>query len=239
MSSNLDTTIRVKLMGDGKVVANESDVEIKEAEKKSDKNRLILFLSILCIILTIGLLFCLVRYKICDSNAAINSSLSGKKTPCPLSSLAGLNNSATLKNEYSATNWNESRLPPTLKPYLYDINLRINVYERIFNGTTSIRFKCLKAMNFAVVHSDPNLIFDFNGIRIYELLYNDQLGQSLNIKNISYNSFYSYFIFHLQNGNWFMNNRNYVIIFENYNSIITNNLKGIYYSTYVTNNQTK
>lgn len=239
MSNNLDTTVRVKLMGDGKMANNELDVGIKESEK-SGKNRLILALSIMCIILAIGLIFCFVRYKICDSNAAINSSLSSKKSPCPKTTQSRLQTSVDILNdEYLVANWNDSRLPSSLKPYLYEINLRINVDDKFFNGTTSIKFKCFRPIAFAVVHSDPNLVYDFSGVKIYNLLYNGQLGQSLQIKNVSYNAFYSYFIFHLDNGQKFLENQNYEIVFENYNSTITNNLKGIYYSTYVTNNVTK
>lgn len=243
MSNNLDTTIKVKLIDDGKLTVNETmkpiNVELRKVAKKTRKNRLILLLSILSIVLAIGLIFCLVRYQICNSNAAINLSLSSKKSPCSSISQSRFNNTIKTDHENAAMNWNDSRLPFNLKPYLYDVNLRINVYDKVFNGTASINFKCLKTISFAVIHSDPNLGYDFSAVKIYELMYNDQLGQMLQIKNITYNTFYSYFIFHLDNSFKFMSNRNYRIIFGNYNSTITNNLKGIYYSTYVANNVTK
>ena len=239
MSNNLDTAIKIKLIGDRKLAENETDVEIRKEAENSRKNSLILFLSILSIVLVIGLIFCVVRYRICYSNAAINSSLSRKKSPCSSISHSRPNDPIESDQETGVTYWNDSRLPFNLKPYLYDVNLRINVYDKIFNGTASINFKCLETMSFVVVHSDPNLVLEFSAVKIYELTYNDQLGQEFKIKNITYNAFYSYFIFQLHNSFKFMSNRNYRIIFECYNSTITNNLKGIYYSTYVANNVTK
>jgi hypothetical protein len=132
-------------------------------------------------------------------------------------------------------------LPRHLKPSLYDLKLRINVYERVFTGVCSIRFTCYKSISFVVIHADTNIQFasDTTYVPVIRELQRDGSSTPLKVKAMTYNPFYSYFVIELDDERYFRKGVEYQILFENYNSTITNNLKGIYFSTYTAKNQTR
>lgn len=76
--------------------------------------------------------------------------------------------------------------------------------------------------------------------RIFEL----KLGAEANrnempVKRWDFNPVFSYYVIQLEDGRFFRKSKNYMIVFESFQSPITNNLKGLYYSTYVAKNQTR
>lgn len=76
--------------------------------------------------------------------------------------------------------------------------------------------------------------------RIFELkLGAEALKNELAVKRWDYNTFYSYYVIQLEDGLYFRKGRNYLVVFEKFQSVISNNLKGLYFSTYVTKNQTR
>lgn len=137
--------------------------------------------------------------------------------------------------------WNSSRLPANLVPSFYDMTLRINVHERSFTGNCSITFKCTEAISFVVIHTDTNIEFSSAHYvpKVFQLNKNGAARAQLKVKQMTYNRFFSYWVIELDDEKYFRSSKNYRITFENYFSNITNNLKGIYYSTYITQNQTR
>lgn len=59
------------------------------------------------------------------------------------------------------------------------------------------------------------------------------------VKRWDFNPVFSYYVIQLEDGRFFRKSKNYMIVFESFQSPITNNLKGLYYSTYVAKNQTR
>lgn len=76
--------------------------------------------------------------------------------------------------------------------------------------------------------------------RVFELkLGAEALRNEIPVKRWDFNSFFGYYVVQLEDGRFFKKSKNYLIVFERFQSVITNNLKGLYYSTYVTKNQTR
>jgi hypothetical protein len=264
MSSNIDTSINVKLvenadMPDSALPSHRDDVKYSSMDQMLRKKlwckskRWIFALTCLCVLLTIALIICFVKYRLrkysedcCDSSVAMASS-SG-------------NNSGTTEcvddyddefyeYYYGNRTWNSSRLPSHLRPYYYNVDLRINVYEKKFQGNSTIRFTCFKTLPFVVIHSDTNLAFArINGSVVMPSIYeireegnslNVKMKRQIDVKRMSYNSFFSYYVIELDKNELFRRQKKYMIVFEKFSSNITNNLKGIYYSTYTKNNQNR
>lgn len=136
--------------------------------------------------------------------------------------------------------WNNSRLPLTLKPYHYVINLKIDVYNRSFSGDCTIYFKCLEQTQILVVHSDSNLEFEAAYLPLVnEIDNNNRVVRRLNVKSMQKNLFFSYLIIRLDDGVFFKKSHSYFVEFKKFQSEITNNLKGIYYSSYSLNGTIK
>ncbi len=68
---------------------------------------------------------------------------------------------------------------------------------------------------------------------------NVKMKRQIDVKRMSYNSFFSYYVIELDKNELFRRQKKYMIVFEKFSSNITNNLKGIYYSTYTKNNQNR
>jgi hypothetical protein len=278
MTSNIETSlINENNNSDSSAYLND-DVKFLSSNNRRKKwicksKRWIFALSCLCILLLIALIICFIKYRLKKySNDECCSSLSLYST---YSNLNSKNNSDHCLDDYDDIfydyylgnkTWNSSRLPYHLKPYFYKIDLRINVYNRVFHGNTTIKFECLKTIPFVVIHADTNLAFQAlkaaaknqsnnnssNYIpKLYEIKEEENLSngtsqslsvkfkRELEIKSISYNKFFSYFVMDLAHNETFRRNRKYMIHFENFTSNITNNLKGIYYSSYTKNNQNR
>jgi hypothetical protein len=75
--------------------------------------------------------------------------------------------------------------------------------------------------------------------KIYENKGELKYGRELKVKGLMYNTFFSYVIIELEDGEYFRKHNNYTVLVFNYYSQIKNDLKGIYYSTYSTKNETK
>jgi hypothetical protein len=266
MSSNIDTSTFAKLMDNTDAGGAESgaappsnlpNVKYSSMDRMRKKlwcksKRWIFALTCLCVLLTIALIVCFIKYRLrkysedcCEGTA--------------LPSIAG-NNTATTdcvddyddefyEYYYGNRTWNSSRLPGYLRPYYYNVDLRINVYEKKFQGNSSIRFTCFKTLPFVVIHADTNLAFaTSNGTviapTIYEIIreeasMNIRMKRQIDVKRMSYNSFFSYYVIELDKSELFRRQKKYMIVFEKFSSNITNNLKGIYYSTYTKNNQNR
>lgn len=282
MSSNIDTSINVKLINEN----NENGGEVNEDQVKfmspgrgssaststvdcdgdgSDlcgmspskrklwckSKRWIFLLSCLCVILTVALIICFIKYRLknyqdecCDTVTRLQALKSNNGSDCVE------DDKATEEEEFyeyflGNKSWNSSRLPSHLRPYYYNIDLRINVYEKRFDGTCAIRFKCVKAIPFIVIHSDSNLVLSqtMPTPHIYEIK-EDPTSQTIKyqkpveVKRMTYNAYFAYYVIELER-DVFKKNRKYMIVFENYSSNITNGLKGIYYSSYTKNNQNR
>lgn len=130
--------------------------------------------------------------------------------------------------------WNHSRLPANFKPSLYTIDLRIDVTNKEFYGNCTIVMTCNKESSMLVVHSEENIVFSKTTPfpTIHELDADLNVIANLEVAKLEVNRFYTYAILVLQKGQMFKENCTYSVYFENYYSTITNNLKGIYYSTY-------
>jgi hypothetical protein len=238
---------------------DESEPQVKVVKKPSSlkSKRWIITLTCLSFVLLAALVICFIKYRTC----CVSSSGGGSSTSNSDGSSSFFlcsKTSALISPDYddsrpddpnavtrlsSSTGWNSSRLPAHLAPWHYEINLRINVHARTFTGRCAIRFQCLMPISFLVVHADVGLQFPTFASykpRIFELrMGGEALGNELRIKQWTFNAFFSYYVIELDNSLYFRKSRHYLITFENYQSVITNNLKGIYYSTYVTKNQTR
>jgi hypothetical protein len=141
------------------------------------------------------------------------------------------------QQEQFNSKWNNSRLPKHLKPFHYDINLKIDVYNKSFVGNCTIHFKCLETTSLLVVHSDSNIIFLNKKIPdIYEIDSNNFTHRirKIYVNSVETNLFFNYLIIQLDSNELFKKDVHYTVVFQNYYSEITNNLKGLYYSTYMT-----
>ena len=230
---------------------NELDDSLPLARfKRYNSKRWILALICLCLILMIALIGCYVSYKRCcyDTNtkAPCKSALQvGDDEEANKFSHDNLKSSDASENvvfvEKLTKNWNSSRLPSNLKPYFYKIDLRIDVYNKSFSGNCSIKFTCLSSISFLVLHSETNIVFDGKDYlpKIYENRGELKYGRELKVKQLTYNAFFSYVIIELEDGEYFRKNNNYTVLVVNYFSQIKNDLKGIYYGTCSTKNETK
>lgn len=221
--------------GDNTVTANLlSGKSTPSAKKVSNIYKIIIgALTILVICLTVALILSL----------ATNTYLSKKSSIDPTKKVA-LDDKPTLIQdavEKPKTNsiWNNFQLPSFFKPSYYSLDLKIDVEKREFYANCSIRFKCFKDNKFLVLHSGSNLKY----MGANELPDIDQIDEfshnvtgTLSVEKIEINEFYSYIIIVLGRGQTFKKGQTYSVNFINYYSEITDNLKGIYYSTYMSNN---
>ncbi len=132
--------------------------------------------------------------------------------------------------------WNHSRLPVNFKPSLYTLEFRIDVINKEFYGNCTIQFECLKNAPFLVLHLGENIVFSESTPfpMITEIDSESNVIGKLDVVNLEMNQFYTYVIIVLAEKDSFKQGSTYLINFENYHSNITNNLKGLYYSTYAT-----
>lgn len=231
---------------ENKIKSEEPRIQIKTVYKSK---RWILALTCLCLLLTATLIGSFIKYKRCcsnNNNADINS-----KNYSPVNCSNKRDSEEIFSNsdeiieeifeEKLNKNWNNSRLPENIKPFYYKIKLRIDVEQKQFSGSCTIKFVCLEQISFLVLHSDSNIQFEYINYlpKIYETSNDSKLGRLLNIKSMTYNSFFTYLIIELNDGEFFRKKRNYTIVFENFHSQIKNDLKGLYYGTYTSKNATK
>lgn len=229
------------------------------AKRKLNTSRhLNYILSILCVILVCCLLIVILNNLRCltalnclkssssnestvDTAAKETSSLSNKLT----NKTAGKHDHKTdlieLKESFNSK-WNSSRLPSSLKPYHYVISLKIDVYNKYFAGNCTIFFKCEEKTALLVVHSDSNLIFE-SAAYLPTVHETDPVNlnvttRRLGVKSMETNLFFNYLIIELNSNEMFKKTHHYCVTFENFSSEITNNLKGLYFSSYNTNNGT-
>lgn len=135
--------------------------------------------------------------------------------------------------------WNNFQLPPFFKPSYYTLDLKIDVVKREFYANCSITFKCFESNKFLVLHSGPNLKYlGANKLPVINQIneFSQNITGQLSVAKIEINEFYSYIIIVLERGQTFKKGQTYSVNFINYYSEITDNLKGIYYSTYMSNN---
>jgi hypothetical protein len=266
MSSNIETTLKLIEDADNggadtSLPGDPDDVKYSSMDRLRKKlwcksKRWIFALTCLCVLLTIALIICFIKYRLrkyaddcCDYNGvAVSSSLTAG---------GSLNNGSECLDDYDdefyefyAGNrtWNSSRLPGHLRPYYYNIDLRISVYDKNFTGNSTIRFTCFRTLPFVVIHADTNLVFKrANGSVVMPVIYeiweesnmNIKMKRQIDIKRMAYNAFFSYYVIDLDKNELFRRQKKYMIVFEKFSSIISNNLKGIYYSTYTKNNQNR
>jgi len=257
-----ETKNKMKKLGGGRS-QNENDEEEEEDEDENKiksenptiqirtvykSKRWILALTCLCLLLTATLIGSFIKYKRCcptnseyiRKNKENSVNCSNKRDSEEIST----NSLELVEEEFEEKlnkNWNNSRLPENIKPVYYKIDLRIDVEQKEFSGSCTIKFVCLEQISFLVLHADTNIQFEHANYlpRIYETSNDSKLGRLLNLKSMTYNSFYTYLIIELNEGEFFRKKRNYTIVFENYQSQIKNDLKGIYYGTYNSKNVTK
>ena len=226
---------------------NDDDHKIVQIKTVYKSKRWLLALTCLCIILTITLIGCFINYRKCCYVKHKNDENNVNKfqVNCSYKRDSEQSDSSEIADEPFQEklnkSWNNSRLPENLKPFYYKIDLRINVEKRKFIGSCSIKFRCLEKISFLVLHSEENIKFNkVNYLpKIYEGSSDLKLGRLLNLKNMTYNSFFNYIIIELDDTEFFRKKRNYTVVFENYFSDIKNDLKGIYYGTYNSKNVTK
>ena len=233
---------------ENQVKSEEPPVQIKTVYKSK---RWILALTCLCLLLTATLIGSFIKYKRCCSKNSYDMNSRNGENFSPLNCSNKRDSEEILSSsneivdelfeEKLNKNWNMSRLPDNIKPFNYKINLRIDVEQKQFSGSCTIKFVCLEQISFLVLHSDSNIQFEHANYlpRIYETSNDSKLGRLLNLKSMTYNSFFTYLIIDLNDGEFFRKKRNYTIVFENFHSQIKNDLKGIYYGTYNSNNITK
>ena len=203
-------------------------------------------LTALVISLVVALIFSLA------TNVFLSSTLSKSSASDPTSPSSIISTEVTskaAKNEIGHeikpkldSIWNNFQLPSFFKPSYYTLDLRIDVDLKQFVGNCSIIFKCFQDNTFLVLHADPNLKLTgenkFPVINQIDEFSHNTTGQ-LTVDKIEINEFYSYIILVLKKGHTFKKDLSYSVNFVNYHSEITNNLKGIYYSTYMSNDEKK
>jgi hypothetical protein len=217
-------------------------------------------LSIICLILITSLLIIIITNLKCINKLKCQSKINNNESSLELNLITYLpttTNAITTSNtaitttttttinindeqqEQFNSKWNNSRLPKHLKPFHYDINLKIDVYNKSFVGNCTIHFKCLETTSLLVVHSDSNIIFLNKIPDIYEIDSNNfthRIRKITNVNSVETNLFFNYLIIQLDSNELFKKDVHYTVVFQNYYSEITNNLKGLYYSTYMTKN---
>ena len=190
-------------------------------------------LSILCLIL-IGCLIIIILNNIHCFNKLNCLKLNDLKQSNQSTLKELKNDGVEIEKLEFNSKWNNSRLPLQLKPLHYVISLKIDVLNKNFHGNCTIYFKSLHKTTLLVVHSDSNLIFKHNYL---PLIINTRQNKTLKVKSTDINKFFSYLIIELESDE-FKPTDQYSVHFEDFYSEITNNLKGIYLSSYNTNNGT-
>ncbi len=242
---------------------NNEDLNVTSSKRKrpslfDDPLRLKLIstvLAILCVLLGSGLITSILLKSndntICSNdfggslkNATSNTSISLKK-PKLIKHPSGSPNEPNLDQInlpiesgpiQGNLRWNHSRLPVNFKPSLYTLDLRIDVIKKEFFGNCTIQFECTKNAPFLVLHVAENIVFSESQPFpvITEIDSDLNVVEKLDVVKLEINQFYTYVIIILAEGTIFKQDRKYLVSFENYFSNITNNLKGLYYSTYNT-----
>ena len=228
------------------------DVNTKKSLQSQNLKRWILILSLLCLLLfsllIIGYITCIRSYSSKSNNSQYShlqsddhSSTLYKNVTTTASKNISINNQI-IKNDsnhleltdITYAQYNNSRLPLNLIPELYLINLKIDVHNKMFYGNCTIFLNCTKQTSFIIVHSDSNLIFnsEFYLPQVHEYDQSFNLLREIQVKYMKVNSFYQYLIIEIKDGYTFKENFLYSVRFSDFYSEITNNLKGIYYSTY-------
>jgi glutamyl aminopeptidase len=124
------------------------------------------------------------------------------------------------------------RLPETLFPTHYNLRLKIDVDEKTFTGNVTIFFKCVKATNQLSIHAE-NLNFKPNEAKVFTSASGE--ATAIGIAKVEHIAILS--LYKIDFDQTLTENMNYSITFENFGSNITNNLKGLYLSSYKANGE--
>lgn len=205
--------------------------------KRSTLKIVILALSILVICLALALLVSfLARNEHCSENESYKSNKTESNNSKHTKKIVISNKLKAIieNNSLDSSKWNQSRLPTSFKPSSYKLDLKIDVIEKEFYGNCSITFKCFESTNQLVLHSEKNIVFQSKSYlpTITEIDNDGNEIRKLEVASVDVNRFYSYIIMELKEKYTFQKDHSYTILFENYYSTISNNLKGLYYSTY-------
>ena len=236
MDERNDSTVTKDLLTDKENGTPNTRNSPKFQPKTNTLKYLILTLSILSVLLLAALIITVTS----RSSSKCSSDLETLKSDDKENNLSPVLENTAVKNIVvlpGNAKWNHSRLPDAFKPSEYTLDLKIDVIKREFYGNCSIIFHCSEDISILVLHSDVNIKFSspsyLPNINEINADTREVIG-TVQVAKIEVNQFYTYIILVLKAGEKFKKNSSYSVLIENYYSVITNNLKGIYYSTYQT-----
>lgn len=139
----------------------------------------------------------------------------------------------TIKNTTKSQSINY-RLPEDLKPYLYDLKLKVNIRspdvrdhpQFTFDGDVKINFTCLKPTNKIVLHQK---LLKINSVNLYQNMSSVEIESEL-----EYDLKREFLIIKLKSE--CLKNFNYTVQI-NYTGYFTDNMAGFYLSSYTDPNE--
>ena len=121
--------------------------------------------------------------------------------------------------------WSNIRLPRTLIPSDYTLELKVDLDEFVFTGSVSINVQCKKDTNYVIIHSNT-LIIDDPKVTVFDMRNNLDVHIDRHIR-VPINQFHV-----LQMARNLVSGHRYRITFGRFTGKLLDDLRGIYRSSY-------